>query len=139
MAVSDQIIQVLDTLCEKFSVAIDWTSANIIPYLTTLMGKLIQWEIWTSVAWISIFVVLTLASIVAIKKLAPVLKKKIENERSYEYGWTLVSTLSIVGLCFWYLTTVLVVGTQIMDIIKCCTFPEMYVFEYIQGLIKLAA
>lgn len=139
MVVSDQIIQVLDALCEKFGVVIDWTSANIIPYLTTLMGKLTQWEIWTSVAVIGIYVVLTLISIVGIKKLAPVFKKNIENQRSCEYDWEFASALAIIGLCVWYLTTVLVISIQIMDIIKCCTFPEMYVFEYIQGLVERAA
>lgn len=28
------------------------------------------------------------------------------------------------------------VYTEIMDIIKCTTFPEMYVFEYVQGIIS---
>lgn len=136
MAVSDRIIQVLDTLCEKLGVMIDWSNANVIPYLTTLMCKLVQWEIWTSVVWIGIFVALTLASIVGIKKLAPVFKKKIEAEKSYECGWSFASRMAIVGLCALYLISFLVVITQIMDIVKCCTFPEMYTFEYIQGLIN---
>lgn len=55
MTVSDQIIQVLDNLCEKFGLAIDWTSENVIPYLTTLCTKLVSYEIWTSVAWLAFF------------------------------------------------------------------------------------
>lgn len=35
MTVSDQIINVLDALCEKFGLVIDWTSENVVPYLTT--------------------------------------------------------------------------------------------------------
>ena len=31
MTVSEQIIQVIDALCEKFGIAIDWTTQNIIP------------------------------------------------------------------------------------------------------------
>ena len=139
MTVSDQIIQVLDALCEKFGVAIDWTSANVIPYLTTLMGKLIQWEIWSSVAWMGIMVVLCLASIVGIKTLGPVFKRKIEAQRSYEMGWEFGAILAIIGLCIFYFATILVICTQIMDIVKCSTFPEMFIFEYIQGLLKPAA
>ena len=139
MTVSDQIIQVLDALCEKFGVAIDWTSANVIPYLTTLMGKLIQWEIWSSVAWMGIMVVLCLASIVGIKTHGPVFKRKIEALRSYEMGWEFGAILASIGLCIFYYATILVICTQIMDIVKCSTFPEMFIFEYIQGLLKPAA
>lgn len=140
MTVSDQIIQVLDALCEKFGVAIDWTSANVIPYLTTLMGKLIQWEIWSSVAWMGIMVIICLISIVCIKKFAPVFKAGIERDkRHYDCGWELGAIAAIICLSVFYLATILVIGTQIMDIIKCCTFPEMFVVEYIQGLIKPAA
>ena len=30
------------------------------------------------------------------------------------------------------------VSDQIMDIIKCLTFPEMFVYQYIKGLIEAA-
>lgn len=33
MQVSDQIIQVLDAICDKFGLAVDWTSTNVLPYL----------------------------------------------------------------------------------------------------------
>ena len=33
---SEEIIKVLDALAEKFGVAVDWTSANVIPYLEQL-------------------------------------------------------------------------------------------------------
>ena len=36
-----------------------------------------------------------------------------------------LGVLSIVGIV-----------TQIMDIIKCVTFPEMYIFEYVQGVLN---
>lgn len=140
MTVSDQIIQVIDALCEKFGVAIDWTSANVLPYLTTLMGKLIQWEVWSSVALMSIMVILALVSVIGIKRLTPVFKAGIErNKRSYDCNWEIGAVMAIIGLCAFYLATIIVIGTQIVDIIKCCTFPEMFIFEYIQGLIKPAA
>lgn len=137
MTVSEQIIQVLDTLCEKFGLVIDWTGENVIPHITTLLGKLVVWEIWSSVAWMAIMVVLTLISIIGIKKLAPIFKDGLERDRrSYDIGWSIASTFAIIGLCILYLSTFLVIGSQIMDIIKCVTFPEMFIFEYIQGMIN---
>lgn len=33
MEVSKQIIEVLDNLCEKFGVVIDWNAKNVLPYV----------------------------------------------------------------------------------------------------------
>ena len=138
MTVSEQIIQVLNALCEKFGMDIDWTSANVIPYVTILCEKLVMWEIWTSVAWIAFMAVLTIASIIATKLLYPTFKNGWEeNAKSrYEDGWIIGSIFAIVGLVALYSAVLVVTAVQVMDIIKCVTFPEMYVFEYIQGVLN---
>ena len=52
MTISSQIIEVLNDICKKFGIAIDWSQENILPYLQELAGKYISWEIATSVAWL---------------------------------------------------------------------------------------
>lgn len=135
MTVSEQIIQVINVLCEKFGMAIDWTSENVIPYVMTLCGKLVAYEIWTSAAWIVFMLVLCLIAGIATKKLYPVFKKGIKNEGYYECGWSMCAGFGIAGLIALGIVTIIVVGLQVHDIIQCIVFPEMYVFEYIQGLI----
>ena len=49
---SEEIIKVLDVLAEKFGLAVDWTSENVIPYLEQLCGKYVNYEIATSVVWL---------------------------------------------------------------------------------------
>lgn len=122
MLVSDQIIQVLDALCEKFGLVIDWTSENIIPYASTLFSKLVSYEIWTSVAWMIFVAILLVLSIIGIKKF-------IDDT----WGELIVVPCAILGfIC------IACVMVQVMDIIKCLTFPEMFVFEYVQNLINSA-
>ena len=36
---SKEIIAIFDDLAERFGVAIDWTSANVMPYLQELFAK----------------------------------------------------------------------------------------------------
>ena len=139
MTASEQIIQVIDTLCEKFGIVVDWTGENVIPYIETLCGKLISYEIGTSIAWIAIWLAVSIFSIVAAKKLTPVFKKEIEKDKSKyfpSYDWEIGSGFAIAGLVIINLVTVCTVCTQIMDIIKCVTFPEMFVFEYVQSIIN---
>ena len=66
MTVSSEIIEVLDYLGEKFGIAIDWTSNNVLPYLQTLVDKFIKWEISTSIVWIVIAAFVIVAMIVLI-------------------------------------------------------------------------
>ena len=49
---SEEVIKILDALAEKFGLAIDWTSANVLPYLQQLCDKCVMYEIVTSVIWI---------------------------------------------------------------------------------------
>ena len=125
MTISDQIIQVLDALCKKFGMVIDWTSANVMPYLAELCTKLVTWEIWTSVAWMAIAVVMLAAGIVAFV----VSIKRIDD---LDMAAPIVIVASII-LC---VAGMFILGSQIFDIIKCVTFPEMFVFEYVQKLIN---
>ena len=48
MTVSNQIIAVLDAICEKFGIVIDWTASNIMPYLQDLCKRIVTYEIATS-------------------------------------------------------------------------------------------
>lgn len=139
MTVSEQIIQVIDALCEKLGIAIDWTSENVIPYIETLCKKLITYEIATSIAWIVIMILMSVGSIIAAKKLYPIFKKKIEEEKTNRWShgdWEIGTGLAIAGLVLINLVSVVVIGTQIMDIIKCLTFPEMYIIEYVSELLS---
>jgi hypothetical protein len=134
MTVSEQIIQVIDALCKRFGIAVDWTNENVVPYLQTLCDKLIAYEIVTSITWIVIMVLLSTASIIAAKKFAPILRERREEQDCYECGWTILTVFCAIGFVVVNLATFIVVSEQIMCIIKCFVFPEMHVFAYVNAL-----
>lgn len=65
---SEEVIKILDALAEKFGLAIDWTSANVLPYLQQLCGKYVTYEIATSVVWILIGICLLFVGKYVIEK-----------------------------------------------------------------------
>lgn len=137
MTVSEQIIQVINVLCEKFGIAIDWTSENVIPYITSLCGKLIKFEVCTSILTMVIWVAIIITSIVITKKLYPVFKNGVkENLENYDCGWIILSVFAVIALFVINIVGICIVEQQVTDIIKCVTFPEMYVFEYIQKIVN---
>lgn len=136
MNVSDQIIQVIDALCEKFGIAVDWTSENIIPYVQTLGGKLISYELITSIYLIVLMVIITVVYTIVFKKTYKYFCKKVDEERYDECGWSVARAFFVAGLLCITLATIIVIAIQTNDIIKCLTFPELFIFEYISNLLQ---
>ena len=112
MTFSNEIIAVLEYLCTKLGVTIDWTAENVTPYLQDLCTKIVNYEFWTSVVWIGICIL------------------------------PIVITLAIFfyfrnGDCFalFVITTticLILIGVQIFDIIECKAFPEKVIYDFIQ-------
>ena len=62
--VSDQIIKVLDNLCEKFGLAIDWSSKNVQPYLKELMMKCVNYTFAIDVMSLCVAILLVIVGII---------------------------------------------------------------------------
>lgn len=77
-----EIIKVLDALCDKVGIVIDWTSENILPQLEELSCKLVSYELWTSVFWRVMGGLLTIASLVLF--VIGVHSSVVKNQLHYE-------------------------------------------------------
>ena len=116
---SDEIIKVLDDLSERAGIAIDWTSQNVVPYVSELATRIIAYEIWTSAAWI------TIAAIVFL--IAWKMTKNMCKEDRFDEEWILGWGIRIViGLfCF------TVIGFEVFDIIEAVALPEKTLYDFI--------
>lgn len=115
---SKEIIAIFDDLSERFGIAIDWTSENVMPYLQELFAKFISWEMATSIAWIctSVALMLLLSLLMFVSY-----KKDIEE----------LFAILIVPWIIGIILTVGIVCVQTFDIIECKTFPEKVLIDYI--------
>ena len=112
---SDELIKTFDYLLSQFGIAVDWTSENVIPYLQTLAEKLVRFEINTSIMWLVIGVVGLIVGVWMF----------VKDIKDWDTGICLIGGILIIVagvICCW----------QVYDIIKCVSFPELYVFEYIK-------
>ena len=75
MNFSEQTISILDYICNKFGVVIDWTSDNVWPMVEMLAGKYIRWEIASSILWIILFFISIIICIIGIKLIIKHIKK----------------------------------------------------------------
>lgn len=130
---SEEIIKVLDALADKFGIAVDWTSANVVPYLEQLCGKYVNYEIATSVVWIMLGLLFFIVGIICYKI---VYKHK-------DWGVTYYKTMSddyfgrgliYFGVISIFVVASLMVITQIFDIVTCFTFPEKIIIEELKSI-----
>lgn len=124
MNFSSQFIEVLDALCAKFGIVIDWTSQNVMPYLTDLATRLVNYEIWTNVAWIVILGV----AFVVIWKLTKNARKddSFGNEGICACAWV---ACGFIGIIF-----VVVACVEVFDIIRALIIPEVVIYGFLKGL-----
>ena len=129
MTFSEQTIKILDYICEKFGIAIDWTSETIWPTIQTLATKYIRWEIASSILWIIIWSITMIICFVLIKKI----NRCVKNNDGCWYDGTVIG----IGLSY---AGVVAFGTaicsQVFDIVKCIVFPELKLFEFLQATLN---
>lgn len=132
MTFSGEIINVLDYLCGKFGIAIDWTSDNVMPYLEDLCGRYINYEVYTSIAWCTLF-----GAIVFVTGMVWLIGSIVDkHSKSYVSDVTEVSCI----LFFIFLAIGIFVWTcQAFDIIECYTIPEKTILEYLKYLMDTAS
>ena len=128
MEFSREIIAILDYLCQRFGIAIDWTSDNVMPYLQDLGERFIQYEIYTSFAWCGLVaVVLAVSGIIWL--LATLLDKNCRTE---------IDEISKVVFFATLFVGAIICMAQAIDIIECYTLPEKTILEYLQTLMDSA-
>ena len=131
MTFSNEIINVLDYLCGKFGIAIDWTSDNVMPYLEDLCGRYINYEVYTSVAWCALCAVIVLSTGLTWLVLSIVDKhSKSYTSDATEVFCVLFFIFLVIGIMVW--------GCQAFDIIECYTIPEKTILECLKHLMNNA-
>ena len=129
---SKEIIKILDALAEKAGLAIDWTSANVLPYLQQLCSKYVTYEIATSIIWILVGICLLFVGKYSIKKTKQYWEK-YEEEASYS-DYDCITFLFGILTGFAVFGGIVIILCQTFDIVTCITFPEKIIIEELQSI-----
>lgn len=131
---SDEIIKLLDDLGQRFGIAIDWSSQNVMPYFQDLMSRYINYEVMTSVVWIVVALIVIIGLSIGIPAINKYANKVLEEDyySDWDFGkWVVICIFIIIIGCF-----VLCVICQVSDIVTCYTIPEKMIFEYLNFLLS---
>ena len=121
---SDEIIKVLDAVCEKLGVVVDWTGETVLPQIQELGAKCVNYELATSIA------LLILASLGLVLGVVLVV-----------LAFTVFECDDVGGFCFVVGIVLLIVPLigiicETHDIICCNTFPEKIIYEFVSDALN---
>lgn len=120
MTVSTQIIEVINDLCAKFGIVIDWSAETVVPILQALAEKYIRWEIATSAMWLALC---TMCTVVYMCLIVVGFKKR----------WNQDFMISFVVFGVFVMFGCICIGcVQVSDIIEAIIIPEKTILELIQ-------
>ena len=133
---SAQIIEVLNDICEKFGIAVDWTSKNIQPYLKELMTKCINYKLATDIVWLVVGIILLIIG-------GGLLRFAFNNHRKYheikDYYEQMYSNLddvagiqfiiAMIAICI----SIILILYFTINLVTCVTFPEKVILDMVRS------
>ena len=136
----EEVIKVLKHLGDQFGVAIDWSSANIMPYLNDLMGRIVKYGIYINIynIFFNIFCIALFVGItVVLYKLAnrAIIKSK-NSEDNLADALSIAYVVSCAATVVVIVVGIIRISDSITNIIELNTVPEKYVIEMIQDKIN---
>lgn len=132
--VSDQIIKVLDNLCDKFGLAIDWSSKNIQPYLEELMAKAVNYKFSIATMWLIIGIILFVIGCIGIK--FGIFCRKKYNEIVEGTDWDMAAFFVWFFSIIVLICSILMILDSIPSMIACKTFPEKVIIDMAQSYLQ---
>lgn len=135
----NKVIEVFDYIGEKLGVAIDWTSENVVPQVTELIGRYRSYEIFEHVLMAVLLIVATaIMGIVLIKMWKGIATDDDENFW-YNLSWGTDGILPIViTVLFLFLSALAVITTveYVLDAAKWVFIPEVQFLETLSEYMK---
>ena len=131
MTMSQQIIDVLNVLCEKFGIVVDWTEKNVIPYLEQLGSRIVSYEICTSWVWIALGIILFIAMVIVVG--ACVKGYSLETNEYDQVDWICAGCFIGIPL---FVVSIGIILTQTFDIIQAYTSPELTIIDFIKPYLQ---
>lgn len=136
MEVSEQIIEVLNYLAEKFNIAINWSAENIVPYIQDIMERYRAYSITNNSIWLSIGIIGIIVGIFLSFKLKKKYKKWSDDPDNDDEDVILVTALFACGIGALFITCIVLAAINLTSLLKWCFIPEVQFYGVVKGLIS---
>lgn len=123
--ISEEIIKVLDNLAAKFGIVIDWSSQNIVPYLQEVVGRCVNYKMYTAIMWIVVMIVMIIIDCLIFK----IFWNNYKRDKCFKTKDNLECASIVCGFVMFLLFSMIIFNVN--TIIACVTFPEKIILDYL--------
>ena len=125
MSFSENFINIIDAISKRLGIVIDWSNENILPYIEQLSIRIVNYEKFTSIAWL-IFAILMLITGVLL-----LIKAKEDCKNNDYYYCDDIGVLCGIAGSILIMISIVCIIIDVGDIITCLTLPEKTIIEFI--------
>lgn len=131
----NKVIEVLDYMGDKLGIAIDWTSANIMPQVTEFMERYKVYAVVKGSVWLLISIIVVLIAVCMLKKIVTQ-RNKMEG---FWWDEDEIMVITTVVCCVAFFVCIITTVVNIFEIIKWSFIPEIQFFETFSEYLKSAS
>ena len=135
---SDEIAKALNDLSQRFGIAVDWTSSNMLPYLQMLTKKYMNYRLIMSIENLIVGVLLLVISVILTKAAKRCYNKFKSGEADFfdeEICFHVGIASGIIAIVV-FAFSCCVIRAGLKDIITCIIFPEKLILDELLQTLK---
>lgn len=132
---ANEIIKVLDELCNKFGIVVDWTDQNVLPYIQELSTKCVNWKMGISIVHLIYGIILLGIGIFGIWGIKYCHNKcKTATCSDDDCLWDGIGFLMYFVVAIGFAGFFIFIPSNIENIITCKMFPEKVLIDMIMEM-----
>lgn len=133
---NSEIISVLNALCEKLGIAVDWTAENIMPYAEQLIRQYARYLLVNIIVGLCAYVLVSAVCVYVIKRL--VKWTHIRDKNGDSVDWDRADCIGFPVVILSVVLVICAIGSAfcIRDLIKALSIPEIYAAQELIGMIS---
>lgn len=125
---NNEFVKALDAVCNKFGIAVDWSSKNVVPYVQELSTRIVHFKIASAIFFAVVGILMVASTILWVKLI------RYCDSRCKEKKWSnldLATCLSIVACIICIVVGICVALCSVYDIVTYSVFPEKALIDFI--------
>lgn len=134
METANKVIEVLDYICAKLGIVIDWTADTISQYLPIILQKFVAYEASSYIFWICFGILWLIGGAICSRQYSKYVKRA--NEDGYGIDFDDIETLWVVAAVACFGIGLTITCCNIYDLVHLLVFPEFAFYQYVTKLIK---
>lgn len=137
---SEEIIKVLDAVCDKIGIAVDWSAENITPQIVDLITRYGHYLLADAIVGFVLGIVMIVIAILCAKKAIYITVKSGSDKDSIWYNYdeltAIVGCALLIAVIICSVFGIVFIFSNISTIIKCATIPDIYAAENIIKMLQ---